>query len=99
MTKLDIVTLLRTADGFDLVSETMNEAADEIEQLREALRGVIRVADRKTVEFDAARAALGEAVCDCEDGFRPSYHMGTGERFMLECHKCKLARTALVEKE
>lgn len=37
MTKLDIVTLLRTADGFDLVSETMNEGADEIERLREAL--------------------------------------------------------------
>ena len=36
--KLDIVTLLRTADGFDLVSETMNEGADEIERLREALR-------------------------------------------------------------
>lgn len=32
--KFDIVTLLRTADGFDLVSETMNEAADEIERLR-----------------------------------------------------------------
>jgi hypothetical protein len=30
----------------------------EIERLREALRGVIRVADRKTVEFDAAHAAL-----------------------------------------
>ena len=28
--------------------------------LREALEGVIRVADRKTVEFDAACAALAE---------------------------------------
>lgn len=35
--KLDIVTLLRTADGFDLVSETMNKGADEIERLRAAL--------------------------------------------------------------
>lgn len=34
MTQFDIVTLLRTADGFDLVSETMNKAADEIERLR-----------------------------------------------------------------
>jgi hypothetical protein len=40
-------------------------ARDEIERLKAevarkdaALRGVIRVADRKTVEFDAARAAL-----------------------------------------
>ena len=77
----------------------LREAADEIERLRDALRGVIRVADRKTVEFDAARAALGEIVCDCENGFRPSYHMGTGEKAMLECHKCKQARAALGEKE
>jgi hypothetical protein len=32
----------------------------EVERLRAALRGVIRIADRKTVEFDAARAALKE---------------------------------------
>lgn len=32
----------------------------EIARLREALEGVIRVADRKTVEFDAARAALAK---------------------------------------
>ena len=81
----------------DVIDQFMKYDA-EIKRLREALRGVIRVADRKTVEFDAARAALGEAVCDCEDGFRPSYHMGTGERFMLECHKCKSARAALGEK-
>jgi len=30
-----------------------------VQQLEAALRGVIAVADRKTVEFDAARAALG----------------------------------------
>lgn len=30
------------------------------ETARGALRGVIRVADRKTVEFDAARVALAE---------------------------------------
>lgn len=30
-------------------------------KLREALRGVIRVADRKTDEFDFARAALADA--------------------------------------
>ena len=29
-----------------------------IKELREALQGVIRVADRATVEFDAARAVL-----------------------------------------
>lgn len=29
--------------------------------MAEALKGVLRVADRKTVEFDAARAALAKA--------------------------------------
>lgn len=38
------------------------EAKAEIERLRAALEGVIRVADRKTVEFDAARAALSPQV-------------------------------------
>ncbi len=32
--------------------------------LRDALAGVIRVADRKTVEFDAARAALNSKTED-----------------------------------
>lgn len=36
----------------------------ENERLREALRGVIRVADRDTAEFAAARAALGEGKDD-----------------------------------
>jgi hypothetical protein len=40
----------------------------EVTRLRSALRGVIRVADRKTVEFDAARAAL-----------TPSQENGDGE--------------------
>ena len=34
------------------------EQAAEIERLRAALRGVIRVADRDTPEFNEARAAL-----------------------------------------
>lgn len=33
-------------------------------ELYEALRGVLRVADRATVEFDAARAALAKADGD-----------------------------------
>jgi ATP phosphoribosyltransferase len=33
-----------------------------VENLVEALRGVIRVADRDTVEFDAAKAAILNAV-------------------------------------
>jgi len=40
----------------------------EVERLRAALRGVIRVADRKTVEFDAARAALVLPLKDNTDG-------------------------------
>jgi hypothetical protein len=59
----DIVRWLRT------VAEDWRceEAADEIERLlaenerlREALDGVIRIADRDCPEFRAARAALGE---------------------------------------
>lgn len=33
---------------------------EENERLREVLKGVLRVADRKTAEFDAARQALRE---------------------------------------
>jgi hypothetical protein len=60
---VDIVRWLRT------VAEDWRceEAADEIERLlaenerlREALDGVIRIADRDCPEFRAARAALGE---------------------------------------
>ena len=32
-------------------------------ELLEALQGVLRVADRKTDEFDAARAAIDRATC------------------------------------
>lgn len=35
-----------------------------IEKLEAALRGVVRVADRATDEFDAARAALAEGASD-----------------------------------
>ena len=31
-------------------------------ELLEALRGVVRVADRSTIEFDAARAAIAKAT-------------------------------------
>jgi ribose 5-phosphate isomerase len=33
----------------------------ERDELLTALKGVVRVADRKTVEFDAARAAIAKA--------------------------------------
>jgi cell division septum initiation protein DivIVA len=39
-------------------ARNINRMEATIERLTAALRGVIRVADRKTVEFDAARAAL-----------------------------------------
>jgi hypothetical protein len=35
---------------------------DVAPDLLEALRGVVRVADRATVEFDAARAAIAKAT-------------------------------------
>lgn len=37
------------------------ELADQVNELVAALKGVVRVADRKTVEFDAARAAIAKA--------------------------------------
>lgn len=61
----DIVERLRLESSVLLTfgqdfSDVLLDAALEIERLRAALRGVIRVADRETVEFDAARQALGE---------------------------------------
>lgn len=40
------------------VAQTCNEAADVLNACERALEGVIAVADRKTVEFDLARAVL-----------------------------------------
>ncbi len=45
-------------NNYDKWELRMLEAADEIERLREALRGVISVPDKAAL--DAARAALGE---------------------------------------
>jgi len=42
-------------------SATMLKLCEIIRELREALEGVIKVADRKTEEFDIAREALAKA--------------------------------------
>lgn len=47
-----------TAQQFDAAEFVRADIADG---LLEALKGVVRVADRKTVEFDAARAAIARA--------------------------------------
>ena len=47
------------------VRETAAEAAQRHELLA-VLKGVVRVADRKTAEFDAARAAIAKA--EARDG-------------------------------
>lgn len=44
--------------GLEYVAVQIATALDE---LLEALKGVVRIADRKTVEFDAARAAIAKA--------------------------------------
>ncbi|MDB5490323.1 MAG: hypothetical protein JWO78_172 [Micavibrio sp.] len=51
--------------GVELIDEANAQfialACNAHDDLVKALEGVIRVADRKTVEFDAARAALAKA--------------------------------------
>jgi hypothetical protein len=42
-------------------AEFIVRACNSHYELLEALRGVVRVADRSTVEFDAARAAIAKA--------------------------------------
>lgn len=44
------------------LTEALRNEQEWVIRLSGALRGVIRVADRNTAEFDAARAALGEKV-------------------------------------
>jgi hypothetical protein len=61
---------LRLADEFEATKSYMGaKAAAELRRLHEvnaelveALIGVVRVADRATVEFDAAKAALAKAT-------------------------------------
>lgn len=48
-----------TAGCLEFVAEVRRLRAKNA-KLREALEGVVAVADRKTKEFDAARAALGK---------------------------------------
>jgi hypothetical protein len=53
-----VKTALEDAIPREIHDRLVREKDAKIEQLRSALEGVVRVADRKTVEFDAARAAL-----------------------------------------
>ncbi len=51
--KSEIVKLAEQQAEIDALKE-------EVVRLREALKGVIRIADRNTIEFDIARAAIRE---------------------------------------
>lgn len=57
-----IAAVVLAAEGCDeaegRANVTLMAAASD---LLEALKGVVRIADRKTVEFDAARAAIAKA--------------------------------------
>lgn len=46
---------------FEIAGPDIWTLAKERDELLLALRGVVRVADRKTVEFDAARAAIAKS--------------------------------------
>ncbi len=60
---VDNETLIAIANGTMSGSEIWEVAQlkKQIEDLVSALKGVVRVADRATVEFDAARAAIAKA--------------------------------------
>lgn len=55
-----IATVLSDQPGMDAAKANARLIAAAPELL-EALKGVLRVADRKTVEFDAARSAIAKA--------------------------------------
>ena len=44
-----------------IYDEVIDNLQSQVDELAAALKGVIRVADRKTDEFDAARAAIAKA--------------------------------------
>ena len=44
-----------------IYDEVIDNLQSQVDELVAALKGVIRVADRKTDEFDAARAAIAKA--------------------------------------
>jgi hypothetical protein len=63
----EAVDLLDCA-GWKGYANAVREQADEIavlkarhDELLAALKGVVRVADRKTIEFDAARVAIAKS--------------------------------------
>ncbi len=62
----DIATAIRAALTEQAETHALELRAYEatVANLVEALRGVIRVADRDTVEFDAAKAAIFNAMGD-----------------------------------
>lgn len=52
---------LAEAEAYLLVRQRERWLSEAAPELLEALKGVVRVADRKTVEFDRARAAIAKA--------------------------------------
>lgn len=46
--------------AFEVAMEAMIAERERAVKLVEAIEGVVRVADRKTIEFDTARTALAE---------------------------------------
>jgi peptidoglycan hydrolase CwlO-like protein len=48
-------------DEISALKAKIDNLQSQVDELAAALKGVIRVADRKTDEFDAARAAIAKA--------------------------------------
>ena len=62
-TKDDEISALKAKRDAQLAiyDEVIDNLQSQVDELAAALKGVIRVADRKTDEFDAARAAIAKA--------------------------------------
>jgi hypothetical protein len=58
----DGCSVCNPAKSLEYATQTITDLQNDIACLVDALRGVIRVADRATVEFDAARAAIQQAT-------------------------------------
>lgn len=59
--RMRVAEILKQLDRTDAANKTAEQLQGRVARLEEALKGVIAVADRQTVEFDRAKAALADS--------------------------------------